>query len=220
MPQRIALLLALSFGLLGQTAPNSAAKKDTPPPTVKKVTQGPSIKARTPDPSVKRDEQGAFYVAGYSVRTNNAKEMSGKGEIANLWQRFIEQDLGSAIPNRTDPTIYVVYSDYDSNEKGDYTYTLGARVYAADVLPANMTSQSIVPGTYAVVTTAKGQAGQVVQAAWKKIWTMTPRQMGGKRAFKTDFEVYGPRATDPRDAQVDIHIGLAPPPPSPSPAAK
>lgn len=114
-------------------------------------------------------------MAGYSVRTNNAREMNGKAEIGNLWQRFMQQDLGSVIPHRTDPAIYVVYSDYASNEKGDYTYTLGVRVWAADVLPANMTSKIIVPGSYAVFTTDKGPVGQVVQAEWKKIWATTPQ---------------------------------------------
>jgi hypothetical protein len=52
---------------------------------------------------------------------------------------------------------------------------------------ARMTSRVIVPGP------------------------ITPRQMGRRRAFKTDYEVYGKRATDPRDSQVEIHIGLRPP---------
>jgi hypothetical protein len=35
-----------------------------------------------------------FYVAGYQVRTSNANEMSGHGEIGKLWQRFFQENLG------------------------------------------------------------------------------------------------------------------------------
>ena len=162
------------------------------------------------DPGVKKDMQESFYVAGYSVRTNNAKEMSGQGEIGKLWQRFMQENLGAAIPNRADATLYTVYSDYASDEKGDFTYTLGARVPSVDRLPAGIRYRKIVPGPYAVFTTAKGPVGQVMQAEWQKIWAMPPEQLGGKRAFVTDFEVYDQRAVNPQDSQADIHIGLVP----------
>jgi predicted transcriptional regulator YdeE len=186
MPLRTPIVIAFWFALLGQTASDSATK---------------------------RDMQESFYVAGYSVRTNNAKEMSGEGEIGKLWHRFMQQNLGAEIPGREGPTVLVVYSDYASDEKGDYTYTLGARVSSVDRLPAGMTWRKIVPGPYAVFTTDKGQVGQVVQAQWRKIWEMKPEQMGGKRAFVTDYEVYDQRTANPDNAQVEIHIGLAPAPP-------
>jgi predicted transcriptional regulator YdeE len=47
-----------------------------------------------------------------------------------------------------------------------------------------------------------------VQAEWKRIWAMQPVDLGGKRAFLTDYEVYDSRSANPREAQVEIHIGL------------
>jgi len=151
-----------------------------------------------------------FYVAGYSVRTNNANEMSGHGEIGPLWQRFTQQNLAAQIPDRADARTLVVYSDYASDEKGDYSYLLGVRVTSIDHLTAGMTFKKIVPGTYAVLTTEQGPLVEVLQAEWKKIWAMQPAELGGKRAFLTDYEVYDARSADPQKAQVEIHIGLQP----------
>jgi predicted transcriptional regulator YdeE len=159
---------------------------------------------------VKSRQEESFYVAGYSLRTNNAKEMSGQGEIGKLWQRFMQENLGAAIPGRADATLMVVYSEYASDEKGDYTYTLGARVPSVDHLPVGMSYRKIVPGSYAVFTTEQGPVTQIVPAEWQKIWGMTPEQMGGKRAFVTDYEVYDQRSANPQNAQVEIHIGLQP----------
>ena len=33
-------------------------------------------------------------------------------------------------------------------------------------------------------------------------------QLGGKRAYNTDFEVYDQRARDPQDSQIDIYVGV------------
>ncbi|HLY39595.1 MAG TPA: GyrI-like domain-containing protein [Terracidiphilus sp.] len=154
--------------------------------------------------------EDSFYVAGFSARTNNAKEATGHGVIGQLWQDFYQKDLAAQIPHRIGADTIVVYSDYDSDEKGDYTYLLGTRVSSVDNLPSGMTYRKIAPGTYAVLTTDRGPVTEVVSALWKKIWGMTPEDLGGKRAFLTDYEVYDQRAADPHSAQVEFHIGVQP----------
>lgn len=151
-----------------------------------------------------------FFVAGYQVRTNNANEMTGHGEIGKLWQRYFQETLGAQIPNRADPATIVVYSRYAGDEKGDYDYLLGSRVTSVDHLPAGMAFTRIAPGPYAVLTTSQGPLVDVLQAEWKKIWAMQPAELGGKRAFLTDYEVYDARTANPQQAQVEIHIGLQP----------
>jgi predicted transcriptional regulator YdeE len=157
---------------------------------------------------VKTEHQDSFYVAGYSTRTNNAKEASGQGQIGPLWQRWFAESLGAKIPNRVDNDVVVVYSEYVSDEKDDYTYILGARVSSVDHLPAGVTYRKVVAGQYSLFTTDKGPVTQVVPAEWRKIWAMSPGDLGGRRAFVTDFEVYDQRSADPQNAQVEIHIGL------------
>lgn len=150
-----------------------------------------------------------FYVAGYLVRTNNADEMNGKSKIGPLWGRFMQENLAAQIPNRTDAALTVVYSNYAGDEKGDYDYLLGARVTSIDHLPSGMSWRKVETGPYAVILTDKGAMPGVLQAAWARIWKMTPTELGGKRTFATDYEVYDQRSANPQDAQVEIHIGLA-----------
>jgi len=149
-----------------------------------------------------------FYVVGYSVRTRNDKEMSDDGKIGPLWQRFMQGNFAAQIPNRTDDTLIVVYSDYASDENGDYDYLLGARVTSIDKLPAGTTYTIVQPGSYAVVMTEVGAMPGVLRGAWRRIWQMTPAELGGRRAFQTDFEIYDQRSADPKRGQVEIHIGL------------
>ncbi|MGA2277636.1 MAG: GyrI-like domain-containing protein [Terracidiphilus sp.] len=186
MTLKIRLLFALIACLAGQAIPQSKEK------------------------ALKPAHEDSFYVAGYQVRTNNANEMSGHGEIGNLWQRFMEQNLGAQIPNRADAAIIVVYSNYASNEKGEYSYLVGARVTSIEHLPTGMSYIKVVAGPYAVLTTEQGPVVEVLQAEWRKIWSMQPTDLGGRRAFLTDYEVYDQRTSNPQQAQVEIHIGLVP----------
>jgi len=186
MPLKVGLILAFAVGLAGQAL------------------------HQFDDKAVKPTHEESFYVAGYQVRTNNANELSGHGEIGNLWQRVMTQNLGVQIPNRANAEIIVVYSNYDSDEKGEYSYLLGARVTSIEHLPAGMSYIKVVAGPYAVLTTGKGPVVEVLQAEWRKIWGLQPAQLGGRRAFVTDYEVYDQRASNPQDSQVEIHIGLIP----------
>ncbi|MGB0074244.1 MAG: hypothetical protein WBA18_06945 [Terracidiphilus sp.] len=49
----------------------------------------------------------------------------------------------------------------------------------------------------------------VLQTAWAHIWKMTPAELGGRRAFVTDYEIYDARSANMQSAQVEIHVGLA-----------
>ena len=47
-----------------------------------------------------------------------------------------------------------------------------------------------------------------LQAAWARIWKMPPAELGGRRAFVTDYEIYDERAADPANSQVDVYVGI------------
>ncbi len=72
-----------------------------------------------------------------------------------------------------------------------------------------MTWKKVEPGLYAVILTDKGQMPGVLQTAWAHIWKMTPAELGGRRAFVTDYEIYDARSANMQSAQVEIHVGLA-----------
>jgi predicted transcriptional regulator YdeE len=147
-------------------------------------------------------------VAGYQIRTSNAREMTGQGEIGTLWGRFMQENLAAQIPHRIGQTLIVVYSGYASDENGEYNYLLGAPVSSIEGLPTGLTSVQIAPGNYAVIITEKGDVTQVIPAAWKRIWAMTPQELGGRRAFTTDYEIYDQRSADPKNARVEIHLAI------------
>jgi predicted transcriptional regulator YdeE len=48
----------------------------------------------------------------------------------------------------------------------------------------------------------------VVIAAWQAIWAMNDSELGGKRRYVADFEIYDDRASDPNNTIVDIYIGI------------
>lgn len=160
--------------------------------------------------TLKKMGESSFYVAGYSIRTKNADEMSGRARIGNLWQRFTQQNLAATIPDRLDQRLIVVYADYAGDETGEFTYLLGARVSSIEHLPAQLSYRRIVAGQYSVFTTREGPLVEVLQAEWQKIWSSTPAELGGQRAFVTDYEVYDQRTANPNRAQVEIHVGLKP----------
>jgi predicted transcriptional regulator YdeE len=166
--------------------------------------------AQTPADTVTHKKlETPFYVAGILVRTKNAAEANGQGKIGPLWQRFMQQNLARQIPHRADAAFTVVYCNYASDEKGDYDYLLGARVNSVEHLPAGMSWRQVEPATYAIFLTEKGPMPGVLQAEWARIWQMTPADLGGRRAFRTDYEIYDQRSANPHDPQIEIHIGLA-----------
>ena len=154
-------------------------------------------------------EQTEFTVIGISIRTSNAKEISGKGVIAQQWDRFMKEGLLSGIPNKVDSNILAVYTDYESDANGVYTHIIGARVSSAADVPPGMVAKQVPAGKYAVFISEKGFVGKVVPQTWSRIWATPRSSLGGNRAYRADFELYDQRAADPHNAEVDIYVGIS-----------
>jgi len=76
-------------------------------------------------------------------------------------------------------------------------------VKSLDNIPEGMTGKSFEGGTYAKLST-KGDIMQgVVGNKWSEIWAMDLN-----RAFTADFEVYGAKAQNPSDAEIDFFIAV------------
>jgi predicted transcriptional regulator YdeE len=153
-------------------------------------------------------EEPGFTVVGISTRTTNAIEMSGRGVIGNEWERFMKDGLLGKIPHRVDSEILALYTDYESDHSGAYTFILGARVSSAKNVPPGMVAKEVPPGKYAVFTSARGPAAKVVPESWQQINSLPKSAPGGDRTYRADFEVYGPLAADPQHAEVEIYIGI------------
>jgi predicted transcriptional regulator YdeE len=149
-----------------------------------------------------------FAVAGYSVETTNNREASPEGRIGPLWQRLANEHFLARIQNRVDDRAVAVYSSYESDKDGKYTYLLGAKVSSLKDVPAGMTTVEVQSGDYAMFTQQGGPPPQMVVDLWKHIWSL--EKPGGvlHRAYKTDFEVHYAMPDDPAKSKVDIYIGL------------
>lgn len=182
----------------------------TSAPASPAAPQSPASPAAPAAPAAKSApaQQAAFYVVGITVRTSGAAEAGGQGGIGGLWQRFMQEETLSTIPNQLDQgNVYVVYTDFGP-EPGSYTYLLGAKVSSIDHVPAGMVAKQVPAGRYAIVPSETGPLPQVVPAVWQKIMRMTPEELGGTHSFKADYEVYSVQGLDPSNAQVNVHIGL------------
>ncbi|MBM7587907.1 putative transcriptional regulator YdeE [Bacillus pakistanensis] len=147
----------------------------------------------------------AFIFIGKSVMTTNEAEMRGVGVIPTQWQNFYQNQLLESIPNKKNETILALYTEYQSDEKGPYTFAIGTKVTNLNEMPNGMKSFSIPEGRYMVFTTRKGPVNEVVIETWQYIWEWSKTN---KRAFLTDFELYDERCADPDNAQVDIYISI------------
>jgi len=153
-------------------------------------------------------QHSGFYVVGITARTNNAQEMSGNGKIGSVWQTFLQPGVVTKIPNKIGIDLIAVYTDYETDHTGHYTYLLGLPTSAIEAQPTNLTVKHIPAGRYAVFTTDRGPIQQVVPEIWQRIWSMSPGELGGARSFHADFEIYDQRAADPENAQIDVYVGL------------
>lgn len=149
----------------------------------------------------------SFSVIGIQTRTTNAEEASNSS-IGKLWARLATEDLLERIPHRVDDHIIAVYSDYESDKDGPYTYTLGAKVSSAHEVPAGMAAVKVASGDYAMFTAQGGAPPQMTVDLWKRIWSLEkPGPL--RRAYKTDFEVhYKGLKVQPPDTHIDIYIGV------------
>jgi predicted transcriptional regulator YdeE len=141
-------------------------------------------------------------ILGISVRTSNNNEEAAR-DIPALWNRFITEELAGKIPNKVDETIYCLYTDYEKDHTTPYTTVLGCAVSTLTDIPEGMVAKSIEVANYQK-NTAKGNLNEgVVFNEWVKIWNSDL-----DRAYTTDFEVYGLKAGNMENAEVDIFIAI------------
>lgn len=143
-----------------------------------------------------------FKVIGIAVRTTNENGQAGK-DIPVLWEKMISEDIVNSIPNKIDNTIYSIYTDYEKDHTKPYTTVLGCQVENLDNIPEGMVGYSFDSGDYLKFTTKGDLSKGLVINEWLKIWDM---DLG--RVFSADFEVYGEKAQNPSDAEVDIFIAV------------
>lgn len=140
------------------------------------------------------------------IRTSNEAEFNPeKAQIGVCLQQYAQENYPSKIENRKTPgKTFAVYSEYESDYKGKYSWFIGEEVTEFGDIAEGMESLCIPAQIYSKFTTDAGMMPNVVIEAWQKIWQMDD----ANRNYKMDFEVYDQRAQDPANSVVDIYIGL------------
>ncbi len=142
----------------------------------------------------------AFNIIGISVRTTNENGQSAK-DIGELWNTFMTEGLLDKIPNKVDNTIYSIYTEYESDHTKPYTTILGCKVSTIDTIPNGMTAKTFNDGNYTKFVSKGDLTKGVVYEEWTKIWNSDL-----KRKYTADFEVYGEKAQNPTNAEVEIFV--------------
>lgn len=143
-----------------------------------------------------------FQLIGIAIKTTNTNGQAAE-EIAQLWQRFLGENILEKIPNKVDNTVYSLYTDYEGDHTAPYTAIIGCKVLQLDSIPEGMTGKAFEGGNY-VKTTAKGDLMQgLIVKEWANIW-----EMNLDRAYTADFEVFGEKAQNPNDAEIDFLVAV------------
>ncbi len=150
-------------------------------------------------------ELAEILLVGMEIRTNNEDEMSGRGKIANLGQRFYREGLPK-IETHVQDSIFAVYTDYESDETGWYTYFIGVKVSSLDEIPPGMKGKRIPATKYAKILTSAGALPDVVIRKWQNIWA--DDLLKKKRAYTADFEVYDSRSFEAKQTEVSMYLAI------------
>ncbi len=143
-----------------------------------------------------------FSVIGISVRTTNENGQSAK-DIGALWDKFMKEGILEQIPNKVDSSIYSIYTDEESDQTKPYTTILGCKVENTTEIPKGMVAKTFNTETYQKFVSKGDLTKGAVYQEWSKIW-----EMDLDRTYTADFEVYGEKAQNPTDAEVDIFIAV------------
>ena len=145
-----------------------------------------------------------LHIIGIAIRTTNENNQAAN-DIPCLWKKFTEEKIIEKIPDKIDSTVYCIYTDYEKDHTKPYTTILGCAVKSLSNIPEGMVGKTIHPATYEIFI-AKGNLMEgAVFNEWVKIW-----EAGLPRTFTADFEVYGKKAQNFNDAEVELFIAVNP----------
>jgi predicted transcriptional regulator YdeE len=151
-------------------------------------------------------------LVGITTRTNNTQIFErdpSTNKIAATVQKYFHNGLYEKIKDRKSPgTTFCVYTNYESDVNGDYTYFIGEEVTSFENIDNEFETLIIPSQNYAKFTNQPGPMPTVCIDMWQNIWKMNASDLGGERAYIADFEVYDERSVDHNNVILDIYIGI------------
>lgn len=144
---------------------------------------------------IKQEEK---IVAGIEARTNNFSEDVYK-VIGGLWEKFYSETYNK-IENKVNRRSLGIYTEYENDEKGDYTMITACEVSSSNKNNNDMIIKKIPAGKYAVFT-IRGDVRTEVGKFWQELWKMKL-----ERTFICDYEEYCEGTIE--DCLINIYIGI------------
>jgi len=144
---------------------------------------------------------GGFKLIGLKLphKTSNEGGQS-QDDCGALWQRFNEEGIKDKIPGKISDDTYAVYYGYEGDHTRPFSYFVGCRVKMDTRTPEGLDGIFIPAGTYKR-TIARGPMPDCVINAWKRIGASND-----SRGYQYDFEVYGEKSKDWKNAEVEIYL--------------
>lgn len=139
------------------------------------------------------------HVIGLTARANNFSP-DLQTAVNNLWGEFYRGRYLNKIQHRKNEKVYGIYSDYQSDETGDYNATVACETDVTTDQPAEMILKILPAGKYAKFI-VKGNVHQVIGEFWRELW-----EMKLERNFECDYEEY--QNEDTENAEIHIYIGI------------
>lgn len=136
-------------------------------------------------------------VSGIKVRTNNFSENIYE-VISGLWEKFYSETYNK-IENKVNGRSLGIYTEYENDEKGDYTMMTACEISSSDK-NNDMIIKKIPAGKYAVFT-IRGDVRTEVGKFWEQLWKMKL-----DRTFICDYEEYCEGTME--DCLINIYIGI------------
>lgn len=138
--------------------------------------------------------------AGLKIRTNNSSPDMGE-KIGGLWEKFFTKGIYAQIPGKINEKTIGLYTNYESNEKGDYDMFVCCEVQKETQQPKDLEITTIEAGKYAKFI-VKGNMVTAVHDFWLKLWNMNL-----DRKYGSDFEEYQP-GCDMDNCEIHMYISL------------
>jgi len=145
---------------------------------------------------------------GAKIRTNNQNELNYElAKIFPVVQRYFNSQLVQDIPNRVSGATFCVHTEYETDHSGDYTFFIGQAVSSFAHVPTKF-EKHIIPEQYYAKFVTSGSMPMVLINVWHKIWLMPEKNLGGKRTYLSDFEIYEEDSLYNKNINLDIYVGI------------
>src|SRR5690606_25121146 len=100
---------------------------------------------------------------------------------------------------RVGEEMLTIYTDYESDQEGDYTALVACPVSSIDEVPDGMVGLEVPGGTFAKYIAA-GEVPSNIQRVWRDVWN----EDGYERRYAADFDIYNDRSFDSEEPETEV----------------